>query len=194
MPDEQKPKIVPMQTNLKIKEPKNNPQNKQQMLSVESPQKTNKEKIVIQELLKSSSLLEKTNTFTPDKKNLNLTKQDVMQTVMPATMVNQPNLGTNIPKYDPNKMAAVMTNIQQNEQILKIIDAKIDSEKTNKQMQKSLIALKPAFQNIQEALQFQASLMRKDRDYDSQHYTVAQSQSLFNLTSNQITNMPPWRQ
>jgi len=117
-----------------------------------------------------------------------------MQTVMPATMVNQPNLGTNIPNDDPNKMAAVMTNIQQNEQILKVIDAKIDSEKTNKQMQKSLIALKPAFQNIQEALQFQASLMRKDRDYDSQHYTVAQSQSLFNLTSNQITNMPPWRQ
>lgn len=66
-------------------------------------------------------------------------------------------------------------------------------EMSNKKISmKTIEMLKPAFDNVEQALKFTASLTQQ-RDFDDQHFTVPTTQSLFNMTANQISNFPAWR-
>lgn len=87
---------------------------------------------------------------------------------------------------------AVSTALQQKENSIAMATSQIESLKNKNQSKQTLMALQPAFANIEKVLKFQAENNIK-RDYDEQHYTVAQTQSLFNLTANQISGMPYWR-
>lgn len=88
------------------------------------------------------------------------------------------------------------TKLSQNEQKLKLINEQVDAKKEEIKQKnmasESYMALKPAFENIQNVLDFQRE-NSKTKDYDDQHYTVPQSQSLFDKTVNQLTDIPFWR-
>lgn len=87
---------------------------------------------------------------------------------------------------------SIASSLQQKENSIAMAASQLESLKTKNQSKQTLMALQPAFANIEKVLKFQAENNIK-RDYDEQHYTVAQTQSLFNLTANQISGMPYWR-
>lgn len=76
---------------------------------------------------------------------------------------------------------------------VKKLRSKVEDKLKENESSKIFAAFKPAFQNIESSLKFQASLNQKDKDFNTEHYTTPLTQSQFNLTSNQITNMPSWR-
>jgi hypothetical protein len=85
------------------------------------------------------------------------------------------------------------TVLENKENSIKILTAEIEKLKNQNQSMSVLRILQPAFQNIQQVLEFQGKELNNNRDFDSQHYTVPLAQSLFNLTANQITGLPSWR-
>jgi hypothetical protein len=93
-------------------------------------------------------------------------------------------------------MSETVNQLSRNEQKLKEIESKV-AEKTEEINQKNMAtqsyaALKPAFESIQSVLDYQRE-NTKQRDFNDQHYTVAETQSLFDMTANQIGGMPYWR-
>lgn len=98
------------------------------------------------------------------------------------------------------KVASTLTEttskLSENEQKLKNIQEQVDLKKEEIKQKnmasESYLALKPAFENIQNVLDFQRE-NAKTRDYDDQHYTVPGSQSFFDKTVNQLTDLPYWR-
>jgi hypothetical protein len=86
--------------------------------------------------------------------------------------------------------------LSKNEQLLQDIQAKVDQRKEEMQqefmMMKNYEFLKPAFESIQKVLDYQRENAKQPDFYD-QHYTVAETQSLFNSTVNQLTERPYWR-
>jgi len=72
------------------------------------------------------------------------------------------------------------------------LNNKTDEMANKKISMKTIEMLKPAFDNIEQALKFTASLSQ-NRDFDDPHYTVPTTQSLFNMTANQISSFPAWR-
>lgn len=104
----------------------------------------------------------------------------------------------------PNQMAqsiqqsmppsAMQANvIKYSEDQIKNLQKELEKTKAQKMSAKSLASLKPVFANIESVLQYQGKAMKKERDYDTPQYNVPLTQSLFNATANQITNMPSWR-
>lgn len=98
------------------------------------------------------------------------------------------------------KVASTLTEttnkLSENEKKLKLIQEQVETKKEEIKQKnmasESYMALKPAFENIQNVLDFQRE-NSKSRDYDDQHYTVPQTQSLFDKTVNQLTDLPYWR-
>lgn len=95
-----------------------------------------------------------------------------------------------------SSMSETVSQLSRNEQKLKAIESRV-AEKTEEINQKNMAtqsyaALKPAFESIQSVLDYQRE-NTKQRDFNDQHYTVAESQSLFDMTANQIGGMPYWR-
>jgi uncharacterized protein with von Willebrand factor type A (vWA) domain len=93
-------------------------------------------------------------------------------------------------------MSETVNQLSANEQKLKAIENRV-VEKTQEIHQKNMaeqsyMALKPAFESIQNVLDYQRD-NTKQRDFNDQHYTVSESQSLFDMTANQIGGMPYWR-
>lgn len=83
-------------------------------------------------------------------------------------------------------------NIEQKTKEISDIENKMEQMSSKNISMKTIEMLKPAFDNVEKALKFTASLNQK-RDFDDSHYTVPTTQSLFNLTANQISNFPAWR-
>ena len=164
--------IIPEKAKLSIKEPTNIVANKENLFKLQD-NKTTMEKGQILQTLGNNFKIE--NSFIQPSLNKSNSK---LISVTQQNTINQENL-TN--------------SIQQNEGVLREIDNRLDISKIDKQMQKALIALKPAFQNVQETLKFQAEMMRKDKDFDSEHVTVPVTQSLLKMTINQIGALPVWR-
>ena len=83
-----------------------------------------------------------------------------------------------------------------NEQKLKDIEQQVELKKEEIQKKsmasESYLALKPAFENIQNVLNFQKE-NAMTKDFDDSHYTVPQTQSFFDKTVNQLTDIPYWR-
>jgi hypothetical protein len=95
-----------------------------------------------------------------------------------------------------SSMSETVNQLSRNEQKLKAIESRV-AEKTEEINQKNMAtqsyaALKPAFESIQNVLDYQRE-NTKQRDFNDQHYTVAETQSLFDMTANQIGGMPYWR-
>jgi hypothetical protein len=88
----------------------------------------------------------------------------------------------------------IAESILQKENIKKALDTNIQKSKEEQMSRQTINKLQPAFQRIEEILSYQGQLNKAKMDFNSEHYTVAASQSLFNLTANQIGNMPTWRQ
>ncbi len=83
-------------------------------------------------------------------------------------------------------------NIKNNEIMLNQMDKKI-KEMTGKKLQKeTLMMFKPAFENIAATVN-RSNQSKGEKDFDSQHITVTNTQSLFNLTANQISGLPYYR-
>jgi hypothetical protein len=93
-------------------------------------------------------------------------------------------------KFNPKTSTA--DNIKNNEAMLDEMDKKI-KEMTGKKLQKdTLKMLQPAFTNIAATVN-QSNKDKGSKDYDSEHITVHNSQSLFTLTANQISGTPSYR-
>jgi hypothetical protein len=88
----------------------------------------------------------------------------------------------------------IAESILQKENIKKALDTNIQKSKEEQMSRQTINKLQPAFQRIEEILSYQGQLNKAKMDFNNEHYTVAASQSLFNLTANQIGNMPTWRQ
>ena len=88
----------------------------------------------------------------------------------------------------------IAESILQKENIKKALDTNIQKSKEEQMSRQTINKLQPAFQRIEEILSYQGQLNKAKMDFNSEHYTVAATQSLFNLTANQIGNMPTWRQ
>lgn len=87
----------------------------------------------------------------------------------------------------------IAESILQKENVKKALDTNIQKSKEEQMSRQTINKLQPAFQRIEEILSYQGQLNKAKMDFNSEHYTVAASQSLFNLTANQIGNMPTWR-
>lgn len=85
------------------------------------------------------------------------------------------------------------SGLQQNEQLLKQILQKSNNASQQAEINKSLQSLQPIFANIGDVLSFQAKELQENKDFYNQHYTVSPTQSAFNMTANQISDMPSWR-
>ena len=95
-----------------------------------------------------------------------------------------------------SSMSETVNQLSRNEQKLKAIESRV-AQKTEEINQKNMAtqsyaALKPAFESIQSVLDYQRE-NTKQKDFNDQHYTVAETQSLFDMTANQIGGMPYWR-
>jgi hypothetical protein len=91
-----------------------------------------------------------------------------------------------------NAKSSTADNIKNNEAMLDEMDKKI-KQMTGKKLQKdTLKMLQPAFENIASTVN-QSNKDTGSKDYDSEHITVHNSQSLFNLTANQISGTPSYR-
>lgn len=91
-----------------------------------------------------------------------------------------------------NAKSSTADNIKNNEAMLDEMDKKI-KQMTGKKLQKdTLKMLQPAFENIASTVN-QSYKDRGSKDYDSEHITVHNSQSLFTLTANQISGTPSYR-
>jgi hypothetical protein len=91
-----------------------------------------------------------------------------------------------------NSKTSTADNIKNNEAMLDEMDKKI-KEMTGKKLQKdTLKMLQPAFTNIAATVN-QSNKDRGSKDYDSEHITVQNSQSLFTMTANQISGTPSYR-
>lgn len=93
----------------------------------------------------------------------------------------------------PSNMS-IVESIMQKENVQKALDTNLQKSKEEQMSRQTINKLQPAFQRIEEILSYQGQMNKAKMDYNSEHYTVAPSQSLFNLTANQIGNMPTWRQ
>ena len=116
----------------------------------------------------------------------------------PQTMGTLPSYSSAIPmpavqKNTQSVLPSQADVLRNTEAEIKRLNAEMQKKVQQKTSEKTLALLKPAFQNIESALKFQAKLNQKDKDFDSQQYNVPLSQSLFNLSANQISNMPSWR-
>lgn len=87
----------------------------------------------------------------------------------------------------------IAESILQKENVKKALETNIQKSKEEQMSRQTINKLQPAFQRIEEILSYQGQLNKAKMDFNSEHYTVAASQSLFNLTANQIGNMPTWR-
>lgn len=91
-----------------------------------------------------------------------------------------------------NAKSSTADNIKNNEAMLDEMDKKI-KQMTGKKLQKdTLKMLQPAFENIASTVN-QSYKDRGSKDYDSEHITVHNSQSLFTLSANQISGTPSYR-
>lgn len=91
-----------------------------------------------------------------------------------------------------NSKTSTADNIKNNEAMLDEMDKKI-KQMTGKKLQKdTLKMLQPAFTNIAATVN-QSNKDRGSKDYDSEHITVHNTQSLFTLTANQISGTPSYR-
>ena len=91
-----------------------------------------------------------------------------------------------------NAKSSTADNIKNNEAMLDEMDKKI-KQMTGKKLQKdTLKMLQPAFENIASTVT-QSNKDKGSKDYDSEHVTIQNSQSLFNLTANQISGTPSYR-
>jgi hypothetical protein len=91
-----------------------------------------------------------------------------------------------------NSKTSTADNIKNNEAMLDEMDKKI-KEMTGKKLQKdTLKMLQPAFTNIAATVN-QSNKDKGSKDYDSEHITVQNSQSLFTMTANQISGTPSYR-
>ena len=91
-----------------------------------------------------------------------------------------------------NAKSPTADNIKNNEAMLDEMDKKI-KQMTGKKLQKdTLKMLQPAFENIASTVN-QSNKDTGSKDYDSEHVTIQNSQSLFNLTANQISGTPSYR-
>lgn len=105
-------------------------------------------------------------------------------------------------KISSQKLKAATTigettkKLSANEQKLKDIEQQVEFKKEEIQQKnmasQSYLALKPAFENIQNVLNFQKE-NAMTKDFDDSHYTVPQTQSFFDKTVNQLTDTPYWR-
>lgn len=92
------------------------------------------------------------------------------------------------------KSLSVVESLMQKQNIKKELDENVQRVKEEQMSKKTLMKLQPAFQKIDEVLSYQGQMNKSKMDFNSEHYTVVPSQSLFNLTANQIGNLPSWRQ
>jgi len=91
-----------------------------------------------------------------------------------------------------NAKSSTADNIKNNEAMLDEMDKKI-KQMTGKKLQKdTLKMLQPAFENIATTVN-QSNKDKGSKDYDSEHITVQNSQSLFTMTANQIAGTPSYR-
>ena len=91
-----------------------------------------------------------------------------------------------------NAKSPTADNIKNNEAMLDEMDKKI-KQMTGKKLQKdTLKMLQPAFENIASTVN-QSNKDKGSKDYDSEHVTVQNSQSLFTMTANQIGGTPSYR-
>jgi hypothetical protein len=91
-----------------------------------------------------------------------------------------------------NAKSSTADNIKNNEAMLDEMDKKI-KQMTGKKLQRdTLKMLQPAFENIATTVN-QSNKDKGPKDYDSEHITVQNSQSLFTMTANQISGTPSYR-
>jgi hypothetical protein len=126
--------------------------------------------------------------------NISVQQTNAMQSMQQSAIQSIPQMANAIPpEIQKSQMPSQADVLKFNEQQSKELKKKFEEQLKNKESAKIFTALQPAFQNIESALKFQAQMMKKDKDFDTPHYTVPLTQSQFNLTANQITNMPSWR-
>jgi hypothetical protein len=126
--------------------------------------------------------------------NISVQQTNAMQSMQQSAIQSIPQMANAIPpEIQKSQMPSQADVLKFNEQQSKELKKKFEEQLKNKERAKIFTALQPAFQNIESALKFQAQMMKKDKDFDTPHYTVPLTQSQFNLTANQITNMPSWR-
>jgi len=177
--------VVGSMAPLVIKEPTKTNIEAPELLKIESSQIMS----APPELLKP---LEYSPAVTPVNTNLQVT-QKTSQITAPETIKIQSPEPTKMPEIQlsaENKPTANALEAKNKE--LADLKNKTEEMSSRKNSMKTIEMLKPAFANVEQALKFTASLNQK-RDFDDQHFTVPTTQSLFNMTANQISNFPAWR-
>jgi len=93
-------------------------------------------------------------------------------------------------------MNSIAQKLTKEQQTLKDLEEKVaqkNQENSEKEAAaRNFLSIKAGFESVQKVLDYQRENSNKP-DYDDQHYTVPENQSLFNLTVNQISSIPHWR-
>ena len=119
--------------------------------------------------------------------------QKMTASSMPSIQASQKITASSMPSIQQsNAIPSQVDVIKNTENKIKDLKQKMEEKLKKKEGTNTLKALTPVFQNIESVLKFQGQMNRKDKDYDSEHYTTPLTQSLFNLTANQIGGMPSW--
>ncbi len=132
--------------------------------------------------IKTQETLKSFNTPEPAE------PQEVSAMSSPMSVIPTPSI------QQSEKSLSVVESLMQKQNIKKELDENVQRLKEDQMSKKTLMKLQPAFQKIDEVLSYQGQMNKSKMDFNTEHYTVVPSQSLFNLTANQIGNMPSWRQ
>ena len=185
--------VVPLQINEKTKTVIEAPE----ILRINSVQNN----IYAPETLKVNSV--QNNIYTPETLKVESNKVESNTKIQESAKPMQPDAPSVMSVTTSNqiKTPEIQSNLnnrtsasqleQKNKDLLSLQNKVNQTSEKNVSM-KTIEMLQPAFQNIENALKFTASLNQK-RDFDDSHYTIPTTQSLFTLTANQISNMPSWR-
>ena len=157
------------------------PQSKAQSINATKPSNVNIEKPIIQgkstDPVKFQNLL---NQIQNDSQYSQISGMQSMATINQSSNVE-------------SSSTPVGSAIQQNEQLLKEILKRGNNTAQQNEINKAIQSLQPIFANIGDVLSFQSKEMKDNKDFYNQHYTVSPTQSVFNMTANQIMEMPSWR-
>lgn len=158
---------------------------------------------VVQGIPTAPSLLQSNEEYDKNQKIPYLLERPVdAAQAQPSTEFNFDNIETeediNITqKFKSAKsMNSIAQKLTKEQQILKDLEEKVaqkNQENSEKEAAaRNFLSIKAGFESVQKVLDYQRENSNKP-DYDDQHYTVPENQSLFNLTVNQISGIPHWR-
>lgn len=156
--------------------------NSQKLINPTMPSVFKPAQFIPQSSIPQADTIEKLKTDTNRPKGVELLK----------ALIPTPPTAPRIQASSPKSNMSSVDNIKNNEIMLAEMDKKI-KEMTGKKLQKeTLMLFKPAFENIAATVN-RSNETKGEKDFDSQHITVASTQSLFNLTANQLSGLPYYR-